>query len=249
MPISTTRAPVSSAIASATPSGVPISLKIAGHALALHLLAEVRQVGGRGLRLRAQRGDERPDQAEAVAGGEVPHRLVPGHERPPRLRGDAGQLRADLRRRAPSGGPPARVPARRRPGPGPSRSTGTRPATSSRIVSGSVQMCGSSGPCSAISSRSEGSKRRSVTRSVASIDARPVRAGLVERVLEALLQAEPVGDDQVGVRRARRRPWPTAGTRAGRRRSASPRVTRAWSPTRSRTSDPSTVVVTTTWGR
>ena len=249
MPISTTRAPVSSAIASATPAGVPISLKIAGHALALHLLAEVRQVGGRGLRLRAQRGDEGADQAEAVAGGEVPHRLVAGHERPLASGGMPASIRADLAVERASGGPPARVARPATSSPRSFRSTGTRPATSSphrQRVGPDVRVVGPVlGDLLAVGGV-EAAQRHQVGR----VDhARPVRAGLVERVLEPLLQAEPVGDDQVGVRRARRRPWPTAGTREGRRRSASPRVTRASSPTSSRTSDPRTGVVTTTWGR
>ena len=74
-----------------------------GHARRAHLVAQVGERVRRRLRLRAERRDDRARQLEAVAVGEVPHRLVAGHQRapvrghgredPPHLTVEGGQAR------------------------------------------------------------------------------------------------------------------------------------------------------------
>ena len=74
----------------ATAGDVPSSVKIAGTPAARIVSASVASSAADGPRPRRHARDQRPDQPEAVALGEVAERLVAGHQRPA-LRRDAGE--------------------------------------------------------------------------------------------------------------------------------------------------------------
>ncbi len=177
------------------------------HALALHLRPQRGEVGGRHLGLRAERRDQRPDELEVVAVGEVAHRLVAGHQLAAG-RGDRRQGPARSRRRARRGGRRDRVPAPARSSPRSPVSTGASARATSRIAIGSVQMCGSSGPwaCSPPSSACPASapNSRSVTWSVAVKTGRPRRGRLASASSSPSSRPSPFSHHQVGLSQRRR---------------------------------------------
>ena len=249
---STTRAPVSSAIASATSAR--------GADLVEDRRARPRPRPGRAASASSAAltwacelsdGDQRPDQPEVVAVGEVAQRLVAGHELAARRRGwsasSCGDLGVERRRGAPraSAARAADVEpevARAAPAPAPWTTLAHRQRVGPDV--GVVRARARRSP-----SAWSAPKGRSVTWSVAVKMRAPSSRAWPSASCEALLQLQPVLDDQVGLRQRARCPSPRAGTRGGRRRSASAPCTSAASPTRSFTTEPSTGVVTTTWGR
>ena len=75
------------------------------------------------------------------------------------------------------------------------------PATTSIMRSGSVQKCGSGAPAASPDEYSSGS-----ISSPAVIDRTPASTGRIQILLQALLEAESVRHDEVGVENTRRPP-------------------------------------------